>query len=60
MMNTEELKSNPNPDLVKERKNGNVDVTKLKNFIGKCLFGSNEQHREMLDLSIETEIVSIF
>ncbi len=51
MLNIESLKSNPNPDLVKERENGNVDVSKLKSFIGLSLFGTKEKYEIMTDLS---------
>ena len=51
MLNIENLTSKHNPDLVKERENGNVDIAKLKLFFGNFLFGSYEKNRIMSDLS---------
>jgi hypothetical protein len=51
MLNIEQLKSNPNPDLTKERDNGNVDIVKLKSFMGTTLFRTSERHKLFSDLS---------
>lgn len=51
MLNIKDSISKPNPDLVKERQNGNVDIVKLKSFFGLLSFGSAEKHKEMLHLS---------
>ena len=48
----DELKLNHNPDLKKERENGNVDIVKLKSFIGRVLFRSVEKHKLLIDLNI--------
>ena len=50
-LNIDDLKSKPNPDIVKERKNGNVNIEKLKGFFGKLLFASAERHKYMIGLS---------
>jgi hypothetical protein len=50
-LNINDLKSNPNPDLVRERKNGNVDFEKLHSFFGKLLFASHDRHKYMMALS---------
>lgn len=41
-----------NPDLKKERDNSKVKVTKLTEFLGKCLFGSIERFEKFNFLSI--------
>ena len=50
--NINHLESNPNPDLVRERENGNIDFKKLHSFFGKLLFASHERHEYMMTLSI--------
>lgn len=51
MLNVNELKLKPNPDLVKERANGNVNIEKLKAFFGQLLFASADRHKHMFKLS---------
>lgn len=46
-----ELRAKPNPDIVKERKNGTINVEKLKQYFGLRLFGSSKRHQEMIKLS---------
>jgi hypothetical protein len=50
-LNIKDLESNPNPDLLKERTNSNVDIKKLTAFFGKLLFASAERHKYMIGLS---------
>lgn len=46
-----QLELKPNPDLVKERVNGNVDVKKLNLFIHKLIFGSEEKYEKLKTMS---------
>ena len=47
----QELRARPNPDIVKERANGTIDIEKLKKFFGLRLFGSTQRHQELYKLS---------
>lgn len=51
-LNIKELNSKPNPDLVRERTNSNVEIGKLHAFFGKLLFASADRHKHMMALSV--------
>ena len=50
-LNQKMLKFKPNPNLVSERENSNLDVKKLQSFFGKILFASADRHKYMIALS---------
>ncbi len=42
----------PNPDIVKERTNATCDAEKLKNFVGKIVFGSVDRYNQIKEISL--------
>lgn len=49
----QELRARPNPDIVKERANGTINIEKLKQYFGQRLFGSAQRHQELFKLREE-------
>ena len=45
-----------NPDLLKERLNSTVDLQEMKTFLGRILYGSHENHANLIDISLSNKI----
>lgn len=40
-----------NPDIAKERVNPQIDIEEMKKFMGVWLYGSEENHKELNEIS---------
>ena len=41
-----------NPDLITERLNSTIDLAEMKKFLGVILYGSNENHADLIQTSL--------